>query len=72
MAEPHPRRPSVAPADVVTPSPGTARRTGPGHVVSYGVGRICAAPGCRTQLSRYNESPLCSARHQAIRALRVP
>lgn len=72
MAELHPGRPTVAPADVVTPAPGTARRTGPGHVVSYGDGRICAAPGCRTQLSRYNGSRLCSARHQAFRALRIP
>ncbi len=26
---------------------------------SHGAGRVCAAEGCRTVLSRYNPSPLC-------------
>ena len=30
-----------------------------GFIRSYGVGRICADPGCRTALSRYNDSDLC-------------
>lgn len=67
---PHPRKPIISPAETVTASPGVARRTGPGHVVSYGEGRTCAAPGCLTWLSRYNGGQLCSARHEASRALR--
>jgi hypothetical protein len=41
------------------PSPGQRRRTGRGHVDSFGEGRVCAAPGCTTELSRYNESSAC-------------
>jgi hypothetical protein len=41
------------------PQPGERRRTGKGHVASYGPGRTCAAPGCETQLSRYNGAPTC-------------
>lgn len=41
------------------PVPGERRRTGKGHVDSYGQDRVCAAPGCETQLSRYNGAPTC-------------
>ena len=41
-----------------------ARRTGKGHVLSYGEGRVCAAPGCTALLSRYNSSAYCSALHK--------
>jgi hypothetical protein len=71
MAEPQRARPVIASVDARTPSPGTARRTGPGHVVSYGEGRICAATGCLTRLSRYNGTDVCSARHEAERVRRV-
>jgi hypothetical protein len=39
--------------------PGVPRRTGKGHVDSYGDDRVCRASGCETKLSRYNSSPLC-------------
>jgi hypothetical protein len=42
-----------------TPEPGERRRTGRGHVNSYGLDRVCAAPGCETELSRYNAAPTC-------------
>jgi hypothetical protein len=32
---------------------------GRGHISSYGDGRTCAVPGCRTIVSRYNESDRC-------------
>ena len=35
------------------------RRTGKGPVDSYGDGRVCEAPGCATQLSRYNSGSAC-------------
>ncbi len=35
------------------------RRTGRGHVESYGRGRICEAPDCTTELSRYNSNTAC-------------
>lgn len=41
------------------PQPGERRRTGKGHVTSYGEDRVCAAPGCETALSRYNAAPTC-------------
>jgi hypothetical protein len=41
------------------PSAGTRRRTGRGHLGSYGEGRVCATYGCETKLSRYNSTPLC-------------
>ena len=41
------------------PTPGQRRRTGRGHVDSFGEGRVCAAPGCATELSRYNPSSAC-------------
>jgi len=41
------------------PSAGGRRRTGRGHVESFGDGRVCEAPGCGTQLSRYNRAAVC-------------
>ena len=41
------------------PQPGERRRTGKGHVSSYGEDRVCGAPGCETALSRYNAAPTC-------------
>ena len=40
-------------------SPAQAPRRTRGHVTTYGVGRTCADPGCRTILSRYNDAQLC-------------
>ena len=40
-------------------APAERRRTGKGHVDSYGPGRVCAASGCATQLSQYNSSSVC-------------
>jgi hypothetical protein len=48
------------------PVPGERRRTGKGHVDSYGQDRVCAAPECETQLSRYNAAPTCW-RHRDFR-----
>ena len=41
------------------PTPGERRRTGRGHVDSFGEGRVCAVPGCATALSRYNPNGAC-------------
>jgi hypothetical protein len=41
------------------PAPGVARRAGKGYVLSFGEDRLCAAPGCSTKLSRYNEKNVC-------------
>ena len=38
---------------------GDRRRTGSGHIDSYGDGRVCRTPGCGTRLSRYNGSAVC-------------
>lgn len=38
----------------------TGRRRG--EITSYGEGRVCAEPDCRTTLSRYNSNSAC-ARH---------
>jgi hypothetical protein len=38
---------------------GERRRTGKGHVDSYGPGRVCEVSGCATQLSRYNSGTAC-------------
>lgn len=46
---------------------GQRRRTGRGHVDSYGEGRVCASSGCTTQLSRYNSGFLC-ALHDTVKA----
>jgi hypothetical protein len=45
--------------DPDTEATGQPRRTGKGHVDSYGQGRVCAASGCATQLSRYNSGSVC-------------
>jgi hypothetical protein len=45
------------------PAP-VGRRTGHGHVMSYGDGRVCAAPGCAVQLSRYNGTAYCAGAHE--------
>ena len=42
-----------------TEEAGQRRRTGRGHIDSYGPGRVCEAPGCATQLSRYNSGSTC-------------
>lgn len=39
--------------------PGERRRTGHGHIDSYGEGRICEAPQCTTALSKYNATGAC-------------
>lgn len=44
----------------MSPSPGAPRRTGAGHVDSYGQGRVCSRQGCTTQLSRYNANAVCA------------
>jgi len=45
--------------DPGTEAAGQRRRTGKGHVDSYGHGRVCEAPGCATHLSRYNSGSAC-------------
>lgn len=40
-------------------NPGTPRREGRGFVTSFGQQRTCAAAGCTTTLSRYNDSTCC-------------
>ncbi len=47
------------PIDPDTEAPGRRRRTGKGHVDSYGQGRVCEASGCATHLSRYNSGSVC-------------
>jgi hypothetical protein len=39
--------------------PGDRRRTGSGHIDSYGDGRVCRVRGCGTRLSRYNRAAVC-------------
>ncbi|HEV7863832.1 MAG TPA: hypothetical protein VGR20_14065 [Acidimicrobiia bacterium] len=51
--------PEVDVTDSDDNSPGQRRRTGRGHVDSYGEGRVCEAPECETELSRYNSSGAC-------------
>jgi hypothetical protein len=46
-------------SETTAPLAGEKRRTGRGHIDSYGQDRICVAPGCTTILSRYNERPWC-------------
>jgi hypothetical protein len=45
--------------DLESEAPGQRRRTGKGHVDSYGLGRVCQASACATQLSRYNSGSVC-------------
>jgi hypothetical protein len=47
------------PAHAAPVAPGEKRRTGNGHVDSYGDDRVCDASGCATVLSRYNGRTLC-------------
>ena len=42
------------------PAAGIARRTGRGHVDSFGEDRLCAVRTCGTKLSRYNKNDVCS------------
>ena len=51
------REPVEAQSSVL--APGERRRTGRGHVDSFGEGRVCAVPGCATELSRYNPNGAC-------------
>lgn len=46
------------------PAVPVGRRTGHGHVMSYGADRVCAAPGCAVKLSRYNGTPYCAGAHE--------
>ena len=41
----------------------TPHKGATGHVLSYGEGRVCAARGCATKLSRYNATAYCAAAH---------
>lgn len=45
--------------DPATETPGQRRRTGKGHIDSYGHGRVCEASSCATQLSQYNAGSNC-------------
>jgi hypothetical protein len=47
------------PGEASDPVPGDKRRTGSGHIDSYGEGRVCRAAGCTTKLSRYNRAAVC-------------
>ena len=47
-------------------APGERRRTGRGHIDSYGHGRVCEAAGCATQLSRYNPGITCWLHDQTL------
>ena len=42
------------------PTVATPRRGGRGYVLSYGDARVCAARGCTTHLSRYNDRNVCA------------
>ncbi len=48
--------PTAEPAGMAPVRPPRQQR---GFITSYGVGRVCADPGCRTTLSRYNKSDRC-------------
>jgi hypothetical protein len=52
--------------DSDTESPGERRRTGKGHIDSYGHGRVCAASGCTTKLSQYNSGIACSLHDKIV------
>ena len=53
-------------AQCSVPAPGERRRTGRGHVDSFGEGRVCAAPDCATELSRYNPSSACWLHDESV------
>jgi hypothetical protein len=46
------------------PTAPVGRRTGQGHVMSYGQDRVSAAPGCEVKLSRYNGTAYCAGAHE--------
>ena len=48
------------PVEPTVPADGVPRRTGRGHLMSFGEGRVCATVGCKTRLSRYNDHTLCA------------
>ena len=54
------------PIDLDPDAPGQRRRTGKGHVDSFGEGRVCAASGCATHLSRYNSGGVCSLHEPVV------
>ena len=56
----------VVETEPVSVTPGQARRTGRGHIDSFGAGRVCAAPECVTELSRYNPGAVCSVHDRAV------
>jgi hypothetical protein len=56
--------PTRSVADAAQITSGVARRTGPGHIASYGEGRVCSVRGCSTHLSRYNDGALCSTHRE--------
>ena len=58
MADPGPRdlSPSVPKSRA---APVRERFRTRGFIADFGLGRICAAPGCETALSRYNDGRLC-------------
>jgi hypothetical protein len=45
--------------DPAIKAPGQRRRTGKGHIDSYGPGRVCDVSSCTTQLSQYNAGSSC-------------
>jgi hypothetical protein len=45
--------------DPATEAPAQRRRTGKGHIDSYGLDRVCEVSSCATQLSRYNAGSTC-------------
>ena len=47
-------------------APGQRRRTGRGHVDSFGEGRVCTVSGCATALSRYNPSGVCWLHDESV------
>jgi hypothetical protein len=57
-----------SPTSEETPA-GERRRTGRGHIDSYGIGRVCGIASCRTRLSRYNSDTVCwmHARNPGLR-----
>jgi hypothetical protein len=57
---------ATLPSESGPPEPvaGEKRRTGRGHVDSYGDDRVCVARDCTTVLSRYNARAWCW-RHSA-------
>ena len=61
------RRPVILPDSGVA---GQRRRTGKGHIDSYGHGRVCEVPGCTTKLSRYNPGNACGLHDNTVLSTR--